>query len=256
MSKWVIISIVVGFTLINSSFIIDINETQRINSKKDKPCVINSQKAEIWADSVLNTLNLDEKIGQLIMVDAHPTKDKKHWEQVKSYVRDYKVGGVIFFKSGPKQLALMSNYLQEGAKIPLLMSIDAEWGLAMRMDSILSFPIQMALGAIHDNELIYEMGKAIARHLKRLGMQINFAPVLDVNNNSLNPVINLRSFSDNKTLVVEKAIYYMRGMQDEHVLAVGKHFPGHGDTQTDSHHDLPYLGFSRKKVGQPRTIPI
>ena len=256
MIKWVLLVVLISFSFINSSFIIDLNDNETLSSKKEKPCIINSIKAEQWADSVLQSLSLDEKIGQLLMIDAHPTKDRKHWEQVSNYVENYKVGGVIFFKSGPKQLALMSNYLQEKSKIPLLISIDAEWGLAMRMDSVLSFPVQMALGAISNNDLIYDMGKAIARQLKRLGIQINFAPVLDINNNSLNPVINVRSFSDNKKLVVEKAIYYMRGMQDEHVLAVGKHFPGHGDTQTDSHHDLPYLGFSRKRLDSLELYPF
>ncbi|MGQ9846325.1 MAG: glycoside hydrolase family 3 N-terminal domain-containing protein [Bacteroidales bacterium] len=256
MIKWVLLAVLISFSIINSSFIIDKNNYENINVKKEKPCFISSLKAEQWADSVLQTLSLDEKIGQLIMIDAHPTKDRKHWEQLLNYVENYKVGGVIFFKSGPKQLALMSNYLQERSKIPLLTSIDAEWGLAMRMDSVLSFPVQMALGAINNNELIYDMGKAIARQLKRLGIHINFAPVLDINNNPSNPVINVRSFGDNKKLVLEKAIYYMRGMQDEHVLAVGKHFPGHGDTQTDSHHDLPYLALSRKRLDSLELYPF
>jgi beta-glucosidase-like glycosyl hydrolase/CubicO group peptidase (beta-lactamase class C family) len=150
----------------------------------------------------------------------------------------------------------MSNYLQRQAKIPLLTSIDAEWGLAMRMDSVMAFPVQMALGAVDNDLLIYEMGRAIARQLKRLGLQINFAPVLDVNNNPLNPVINVRSFGDDKKMVVEKAEYYMQGLQDEHVLAVGKHFPGHGDTKTDSHHDLPYLNFSRKRLDSLELYPF
>ena len=257
MTKWIIIISILVFAFINSSYIIDTNNNELYSSaKKGNTCVLNNYQAERWADSVLKTLTLDEKIGQLIMVDAHPQKDKKHWEQVGEYVSRYKVGGVIFFKSGPKQLALMSNYLQAKAHIPLIMSIDGEWGLAMRMDSVLSFPIQMALGAIKDNQLIYEMGKTIAQHLKRLGIQINFAPVLDINNNPLNPVINIRSFSDNKKMVVEKATYYMQGLQDEHVLAVGKHFPGHGDTQTDSHHDLPYLGFSRKRLDSLELYPF
>jgi len=257
MTKWIIIISILVFAFINSSYIIDTNNNELYSSaKKENTCVLNNYQAERWADSVLKTLTLDEKIGQLIMVDAHPQKDKKHWEQVGEYVSRYKVGGVIFFKSGPKQLALMSNYLQAKAHIPLIMSIDGEWGLAMRMDSVLSFPIQMALGAIKDNQLIYEMGKTIAQHLKRLGIQINFAPVLDINNNPLNPVINIRSFSDNKKMVVEKATYYMQGLQDEHVLAVGKHFPGHGDTQTDSHHDLPYLGFSRKRLDSLELYPF
>lgn len=213
-------------------------------------------KARYWADSLLKQMTLEEKIGQLIMIDAHPAKDKKHWEQVKDLVSKYYIGGVIYFKAGPKQLALMNNMLQEHAHYPLLMSIDAEWGLSMRMDSVLTFPIQMALGAVEDNDLIYKMGKAIARQMKRLGLHINFAPVLDVNNNPLNPVINLRSFSDDKELVVKKAYYYMKGLQDEHILAVGKHFPGHGDTQTDSHHDLPYLNFTRKRLDSLELYPF
>lgn len=226
------------------------------HSEKKHKNVLDNKKAEKWADSVLQTLSLEEKIGQLLMIDAHPQKDKKHWEQVANYVKDYYIGGVIFFKAGPKQLALMSNYLQEKAKIPLLTSIDAEWGLAMRMDSVLSFPVQMALGAVQNNELIYQMGRTIAKHCKRLGIHINFAPVLDINNNPQNPVINTRSFSDNKKLVVEKATYYMKGLQDEHVLAVGKHFPGHGDTQTDSHHDLPFINFSRKRLDSLELYPF
>ncbi len=218
--------------------------------------ILDDKRAEAWADSVLQTLSLEEKIGQLIMIDAHPQKDRKHWDRVGNLVAEHKVGGVIFFKAGPKQLALMNNFLQEKAKIPLLTSIDGEWGLAMRMDSVLSFPVQMALGAIENNDLIYWMGRAIARHCKRLGIHINFAPVVDINNNPLNPVINIRSFSDNKKMVVEKAMYYIRGLQDEHVLAVGKHFPGHGDTQTDSHHDLPYLSFSRKRLDSLELYPF
>ncbi len=248
--------LIIFCAFINSSFISNDKDEAIIPPKNEKPCVLNDRKAELWADSVMQTLSLDEKIGQLIMVDAHPQKDKKHWEWVGTLVRDYKVGGVIFFKSNPKQLALMNNFLQEKARIPLLTSIDAEWGLAMRMDSVLSFPVQMTLGAVNDDELIYQMGRAIARHLKRLGMQINFAPDLDVNNNPLNPVINVRSFGDDKKMVVQKAERYMKGMQDEHVLAVGKHFPGHGDTQTDSHHDLPYLGFSRKRLDSLELYPF
>ena len=218
--------------------------------------IFENKRAELWADSILKTLTIDEKIGQLFMIDAHPQKDKSHWEKVASYVKEYNIGGIIFFKSGPKQLAIMSNYLQEKAKIPLLMSIDGEWGLAMRMDSVLSFPIQMALGAVQDNELIYQMGKSIARQFKRLGLHINFAPVLDINNNPLNPVINVRSFSDNKYLVSEKAYYYFKGLQDEHILAVGKHFPGHGDTQTDSHHDLPYLNITKQRLDSLELYPF
>ncbi len=245
------------FLIIFFTSFTNINDDYNVSdSNKRYKNVLDSKQADCWADSVLKTLTLEEKIGQLFMIDAHPTKDKKHWERVASYVKEYRVGGIIFFRSGPKQLALMSNYLQQKARIPLLMSIDAEWGLAMRMDSVLSFPNQMSLGAIQNNDLIYQMGRTIAQHCKRLGIHINFAPVLDINNNPLNPVINMRSFSDNKKLVVEKAYEYMRGMQDEHVLAVGKHFPGHGDTQTDSHHDLPFINFSRKRLDSLELYPF
>ncbi len=220
------------------------------------PFKIFSQKSEAWADSVISTMTLDEKIGQLFMVSAYPERDKKHYEEVAELVSKYKVGGVIFFKSGPKQLVNMSNYLQSLATVPLLMSIDGEWGLSMRVDSTMRFPLQMQLGAINDKELIYQMGKAIGLQMKRMGIQINFAPVLDVNNNPLNPVINMRSFGDNKKMVAEKAYEYMRGQQEMHVLAVGKHFPGHGDTKTDSHSDLPYIGFTRKRLDSLELYPF
>lgn len=248
--KYFLLIIVYLFT-INSSFF-----RYKISSENVKPVFLNDKQAELWADSVIQTLSLDEKIGQLIMVDAYPQKAKKHWAWVGTLVKDYKVGGVIFFKSGPKQLALMNNFLQEKAKIPLLTSIDAEWGPAMRMDSVLCFPMQMTLGAINDEELIYQMGRTIGKQLKRLGIYVNYAPVLDINNNPLNPVINTRSFGDDKELVAKKAASYMKGLQDEKILAVGKHFPGHGDTQTDSHHDLPYLAFSRKRLDSLELYPF
>jgi beta-N-acetylhexosaminidase len=219
------------------------------------PSVFNT-RSEAWADSVLATLSLDEKIGQLFMVSAYPEKNSKHYEEVAELVSKYKVGGVIFFKSGPIRLANMSNYLQSLSTIPLLTSIDGEWGLSMRVDSTMRFPLQMQLGALKDNELIYQMGKAIGRQMKRLGIQINFAPVLDINNNPLNPVINMRSFGDNKKMVAEKAYEYMRGQQEMHVLAVGKHFPGHGDTKTDSHSDMPYIGFSRARLDSLELYPF
>ena len=215
-----------------------------------------TSQSERWADSVLATLSLDEKIGQLFMVSAHPERNEKHYEEIYELVSKYKVGGVIFFKSGPLRLVNMSNKLQSLAEVPLLMSIDGEWGLSMRVDSTMRFPLQMQLGAIQDDELIYLMGKAIGRQMRRMGIQINFAPVLDVNNNPLNPVINMRSFGDNKRMVANKAYQYMRGQQEMRVLAVGKHFPGHGDTKTDSHSDLPYIGFTKKRLDSLELFPF
>lgn len=238
-----------GFKSINTVPVEPIEETPL-------PFKIYSYKSEVWADSVILTMTLDEKIGQLFMVSAYPERNQKHYEEVAELVSKYKVGGVIFFKSGPKQLVNMSNYLQSLATVPLLMSIDGEWGLSMRVDSTMRFPLQMQLGAINDKELIYQMGKAIGLQMKRMGIQINFAPVLDVNNNPLNPVINMRSFGDNKKMVAEKAFEYMRGQQEVNVLAVGKHFPGHGDTKTDSHSDLPYIGFTRKRLDSLELYPF
>ncbi|MCX7954905.1 MAG: serine hydrolase [Bacteroidales bacterium] len=209
-----------------------------------------------WVDSVFNMLTLEEKIGQLLMIDAHPAKNLKHWNDVLSYVRDYKVGGIILFKGGPVQYANMINMLQDASKIPLLVALDAEWGLAMRMDSAISFPMAMALSAIDDEEEIYTAARVIAQQLKRLGIHINFAPVLDVNNNPQNPVINTRSFSDNKKHVVYKASYYMRGLHDEKILAVGKHFPGHGNTDIDSHKDLPQLNCTYKQLDTLELYPF
>lgn len=254
MKRWFFIFIIPGIICSFSGFKGD-DESLIETISPVKPQMFD-RASENWADSVIATLSLDEKIGQLMMVCAHPERNQKHWEEVAEQVYKYKVGGIIFFKSGPVRLVNMSNYLQSNAKIPLLMSIDGEWGLSMRMDSTMRFPLQMQLGALKNNELIYEMGKAIGRQMNRIGIQINFAPVIDVNNNPLNPVINMRSFSDNKKLVVEKATEYMRGLQEMHVLAVGKHFPGHGDTKTDSHHDLPYIGFSKSRLDSLELYPF
>lgn len=224
--------------------------------KKNITPVIFNAESEKWADSVLLTLSPDEKICQLFMIAVHPEKDKKHWDDAGNLVSKYNVGGIIAFKSGPYRLVNMINYLQSLPKIPLLVSIDGEWGLSMRVDSTMRFPLQMQLGAIEDDKLIFEMGRAIGRQLKRMGIHINFAPVLDVNNNSHNPVINMRSFGDNKKAVVTKAEQYMSGLQSENILAVGKHFPGHGDTRTDSHHDLPFITFSRKRLDSLELYPF
>ncbi len=254
MKRWLIILFFPGVISSFSGF--KSNEVLPVENATAIKLQMFDKASENWADSVLLTLTLDEKIGQLLMVCAYPERNQKHWEEVAEQVYKYKVGGIIFFKSGPIRLANMSNYLQSNARVPLLMSIDGEWGLSMRMDSTMRFPLQMQLGALKNNELIYEMGKAIGRQMNRIGIQINFAPVLDVNNNPLNPVINMRAFGDNKKMVAEKATEYMRGLQEMHVLAVGKHFPGHGDTKTDSHHDLPYIGFSKSRLDSLELYPF
>jgi beta-N-acetylhexosaminidase len=214
------------------------------------------QGESVWADSVLATLSLEEKIAQLFMVAAYSNKGKAHEDEIKRLIYDYKIGGLIFFQGGPLRQAHLTNAYQEIANVPLMISIDGEWGLAMRLDSTVKYPKQMTLGAIQDNRLIYDMGAEIARQSARLGIHVNFAPVVDVNNNINNPVINNRSFGENKYNVAEKGIAYMRGMQDFGVLANAKHFPGHGDTDTDSHYALPVVNHSRERLDTLEIYPF
>lgn len=209
-----------------------------------------------WADSVFKTLTPDERIAQLFMVAAYSNKDKNHFDDIKELVTKYKIGGLIFFQGGPVRQAVQTNCYQSCSKVPLFVAIDAEWGLAMRLDSTTKFPRQMTLGAIQDEKLIYDMGAEIARQCKRIGMQINFAPVVDINNNPLNPVISNRSFGEDKYNVTRKALMYMKGMQDNGVLANAKHFPGHGDTDSDSHKTLPTVKASRQRLDSLELYPF
>ncbi|MDF2438495.1 MAG: beta-lactamase [Bacteroidota bacterium] len=209
-----------------------------------------------WADSVFKTLSPDERIAQLFMVAAYSNRDKVHVKEIKTLIQTYKIGGLIFFQGGPLRQASLSNTYQSCSKVPLLMAMDAEWGLAMRLDSTTKFPRQMTLGAIQNDSLIYEMGAEIARQTKRIGMQVNFAPDIDINNNPLNPVIGNRSFGEDKFNVTRKAMEYMKGMQDNHVLACGKHFPGHGDTDSDSHKTLPTIKSSRARLDTLELFPF
>lgn len=206
------------------------------------------QGSRAWADSVMASLTLDERIGQLFMVAAYSNKGAAHERALQKLIEKYHIGGLIFFQGGPVRQANMNNRLQALSKTPLWIGIDAEWGLDMRLDSTIKYPRQMTLGAIQDDSLIYKMGAEIAREAKRLGVHINFAPVVDVNNNPKNPVINSRSFGENKLWVTRKAIAYMNGMQDNGILANAKHFPGHGDTDSDSHKTLPLIDQSEERL--------
>jgi beta-N-acetylhexosaminidase len=209
-----------------------------------------------WADSVFNSLNEDEKIGQLFMVAAYSNRDKKHIAEVDSLIIKYKIGGLIFFQGGPARQASQTNHYQSLAKTPLFVAIDGEWGLNMRLDSTVAYPKQMTLGAIQNNDLIYQMGVNIAKECKRVGMQINFAPDADINSNGLNPVIGYRAFSESKADVAMKSIMYMKGMQDNLVMACGKHFPGHGDTDVDSHADMPKINHSYERLDSLELYPF
>jgi beta-N-acetylhexosaminidase len=209
-----------------------------------------------WVDSVFKSLSPQQRLGQLFMVAAWSNKDMKHVKEIKELIVSQHIGGLIWMQGGPLRQGKLANYYQTLAKTPLLYSIDGEWGLAMRLDSTPRYPKQMTLGAISNDSLIYHMGKQIARECKRIGLHVNFAPVVDVNNNPLNPVIGMRSFGENKYKVAQKGYMYMKGMQDEHVLANGKHFPGHGDTDSDSHKTLPFIKHSRERLDSLELYPF
>lgn len=209
-----------------------------------------------WVDSLLKNMTLDEKIGQLFMVAAYSNKDEASYQSVDKYIKDYKVGGLIFFQGTPQKQAELTNRYQAESKIPLWIGFDGEWGLGMRLDNTISYPRQLTLGAIDNTELIYDMGKEIARQMKRIGIHINFAPDIDVNSNPNNPVINDRSFGDNKFGVVRRGLAYMMGLQDNTILASGKHFPGHGDTDVDSHKDLPIVKHSAERLESVELYPF
>ena len=209
-----------------------------------------------WVDSVFNSLSIDERIAQIIAVAAYSNRDEAHKEEILKLIREQKIGGLIFFQGGPVREAKLMNTYQSASKVPLLMAMDAEWGLGMRLDSTISFPYQMTLGAVRNDSLLYEMGVEVARQMKRAGLHMNFAPVVDINNNPENPVINFRSFGEDKYNVTHKAIAYMKGMQDHGILTTAKHFPGHGDTGTDSHHALPLIGHSRTRLDSLELYPF
>ncbi|MCH8330546.1 MAG: serine hydrolase [Bacteroidetes bacterium] len=220
-----------------------------------------------WVDSVFNNMNQDERIGQLFMVPVWSHKKNvmlkgkmvgyvEYRNYVKKLIKQYGIGGLIFMQGGPVRQARLNNELQGLSRVPMLIAMDAEWGLGMRLDSVLDFPRQLSLGALQDNQLIYQMGIEVARQMKRLGVHVNFAPVVDVNNNPKNPVINDRSFGENKFNVTVKGLAYMKGMEKGGVLACAKHFPGHGDTDKDSHHQLPTIAHSRERLDSLELYPF
>ncbi|MVN22818.1 glycoside hydrolase family 3 protein [Mucilaginibacter arboris] len=209
-----------------------------------------------WVDSVFRKLNRHDRVAQLLMVRAHTNLGKAYEDSVAKVVQKEHVGGLVFFQGGPGRQAALTNRYQKLSRVPLLIAMDGEWGLGMRLDSTISYPYQMTLGAIRDNGLIYKMGQFVARDFKRLGMQMNFAPDMDVNNNPNNPVIGFRSFGDNKINVAQKGIAYLQGMQSGGILTTAKHFPGHGDTDVDSHMDLPLLPFSRERLDSLEMYPF
>jgi len=218
--------------------------------------VLCKQSEKDWVDSVYNSMNTKQRIGQLFMLRANSTLDSAEIKKISNYILNNGIGGLCFFKGGPIRQANLTNYYQSLSSVPLFISMDAEWGLGMRLDSTISFPRQMTLGAISDETLINRYGVAIAGHLKRMGVHISFSPVADINNNPRNPVINIRSFGENKLDVARKSILYMQALQHGGVLAVAKHFPGHGNTDTDSHYALPLISHSLETIDSLELYPF
>ena len=209
-----------------------------------------------WVDSIYNQMSLKEKLGQLFMVDVFSSQSASETEKIKALISEYNPGGIIFSKGGPQRQVKLTNEFQALSEVPLMIAMDAEWGAAMRLDSTFAFPWNMTLGAIMNSTLIKETGAAIGRHLKRLGVQMNFAPVVDINTNPDNPIIGNRSFGEDKENVTSKALAFMKGMESENIISVAKHFPGHGDTSVDSHKALPVLKFSRRRLREVELYPF
>ncbi|WP_303312053.1 glycoside hydrolase family 3 N-terminal domain-containing protein [Hymenobacter sp. BT730] len=215
-----------------------------------------SAAEQSWVDSVFTSLTPDERLGQLFMVAAYSNKDRKHTQYIDFLVKDYHIGGIMFLQGGPLRQASLTNRYQAEAKVPMLIAMDAEWGLDMRLDSSMHFAKQMTLGAMDDDQYVYQMGREIALKLKTMGVHVSFSPVVDVNSNPNNPVIGNRSFGENKEEVSKRSVSYIRGLQDYGVIAVAKHFPGHGDTDTDSHLALPVINTDMARLSNVDLYPF
>lgn len=223
------------------------NPDRRFNYKSEK---------SKWVDSVYNGMTIQEKVGQLFMVATYSNRGVNHFDSIQNLIKNNGIGGLIFFQGGPVRQAKLTNTYQSISKVPLLIGIDGEWGLNMRLDSTARFPYNMTLGAIKNDDIIKRIGRQIGKHCKRLGVHLNFAPVVDINTNANNPIIGVRSFGEDKFNVTDKAIAFTLGMQNEGVMACAKHFPGHGDTDKDSHKTLPTVSFSKERIDAVELYPF
>ena len=219
-------------------------------------CANAQESKQTWVNSKLEQMSLRQQIAQLFIISCYPMRGEQYIEEITAIVRDEQIGGLIWGECHPSLCMKTLNSLQSQVEIPLLVVIDAEWGVSMRLDSVIRFPQQLTLGAIQDNSLIYDFGAEVARQCREMGVHINLAPVVDVNNNPNNPVINMRSFGENKYKVTEKAYQYMKGMQDGGIGTCLKHFPGHGDTDKDSHTELPSILHDRQRLDDIELYPF
>lgn len=215
----------------------------------------NSKKANRWIEKEIKSMTLDEKIGQLFMIAIYSNKGQEYEDQILETIRKYHLGGLIFFQGTPTQQVNIINRYRQAAPCPLLVGLDAEHGAGWRLQSAMEFPRMLTCGAVANDSLIYRLGATIARHCRTLGVHVNFAPVTDINNNPANPVIGTRSFGEDRENVFRKNRMYILGSLSENVLPVAKHFPGHGDTDTDSHHALPSINHSRRHLDSIELYP-
>lgn len=225
-----------------------------LNSLAKKPDFFNVERQ--WVDSLMENMSLKEKVGQLIMVTSYPSQGETNEQQIISYIKKYHIGGVLFLRNNPSQIVRSIKRYQLAADVPLFMALDAENGLSFRLDSVIRYPHAMGLGALKDDSLIYQMGREVGQQLRTLGLNLNFAPVVDVNSNPQNPIINYRSFGENPDRVAAKSLALAQGMMDEQIIVSAKHFPGHGDTQYDSHLTLPAVNRTYAQLDTVDFVPF
>ena len=223
-------------------------------AESDPPFLILTQ--DNWVKEKLESMTLDEKIAQLMMITVYPRQTESDKERTIRLIQNHKPGGILVMQGSPVKTATWINQFQANSAVPLLVAIDGEWGLSMRIDSTIQYPYAQAIGAVQDSAFIYQMGRDMAQQMKLAGIHMNFAPVADVSTNPQNPVINFRSFGEDKVNVARKAWYIASGMQNEWVVPVAKHFPGHGDTQTDSHHELPLIKHPKGRIDAIESFPF
>ncbi|HKL30882.1 MAG TPA: glycoside hydrolase family 3 N-terminal domain-containing protein [Tangfeifania sp.] len=209
-----------------------------------------------WVEKQMDSLTFEERVAQLMMVTVYPNQSEAAKNAMIELIKKHNPGGILVMQGNPTKTTRWINEFQETAKVPLLIAVDGEWGLSMRIDSTIRYPYAQALGAVRDSSFIYQMGRDMGYQMKEMGIHINFAPVADVNTNPQNPVINFRSFGEDKINVSQKAWYIAAGMQDAGVVPVAKHFPGHGDTETDSHKTLPLISHSKEHLDRMESFPF
>ncbi len=214
-----------------------------------------SDAQQKWTDSIMSQMTIDQKIGQLFMLAAYTNKDKKHTDYLEAVIKKYEIGGLIFMQGTPEKQVKWNNKYQSLSKVPLMIGFDGEWGLDMRLQKTYRFPWNMTLGAIRNDSLIEQFGKRLGEQCKRIGIHVNFAPVVDINTNPKNPIIGNRSFGENKYNVTNKSLAFTKGIQGVGVMACAKHFPGHGDTSTDSHKTLPTVNFTKERIDSIELYP-